>query len=236
MRNGAGRGGGFHLAARRAVCYSGGMKKTDYPVAAVLMAAGVSARYGAENKLLAPVAGRPMICHLADRLAALPFSQHLAVVRDPAAADLLRPAFTVIPNDTEDLSVRRTVRLAVEAVSPEAEGALFCVADQPLLTAETVLRLCDVFLRDPTRIVTLSWQGKRGNPVLFPRSVFPELLDLAENEAGRAVLKRHPERVTTVEAAGAFELYDVDTAAQLAALPESGVEGSGRHDKKREQP
>ena len=225
------------------------------PIAAVLMAAGISARYGAANKLLASIDGRPLILRAADAAADWPFAQRIAVVRDPQAAELLKAypegpaqqkeapsivscsstaempaaaaasessacpaAYRIVPNTGEDLSVRRTVRLALETLDRSCAGALFCVCDQPLLSAATVARICRTFLKDPTRIVTLSWQGKRGNPVLFPRSVFPEHLSLGENEAGRAVLKRRPELVTSVEAAGEEELFDIDTAQQMTEL------------------
>ena len=55
---------------------------------------------------------------------------------------------------------------------------MFCVADQPMLTRQTIVRLCGTFLSDTTKIVTLSWNGKRGNPVIFPKALFSELLSL----------------------------------------------------------
>jgi molybdenum cofactor cytidylyltransferase len=104
------------------------------------------------------------------------------------------------------------------AALPDTEGCLFCVGDQPLLTAETILKVVDAYRDDPTRIVRAAYGERQGNPALFPPSLYGELATLAEGEAGVTVIRRHPDRVRTVQAAFAEELADADTPEALEAL------------------
>ncbi|MEG1774705.1 MAG: NTP transferase domain-containing protein [Oscillospiraceae bacterium] len=126
--------------------------------------------------------------------------------------------FEVVRNDGTDDSVAHTVALGIRALPAQTAGCLFAVCDQPLLTAQTVERLRDTFLLDSSRIVSLSWQGRRGNPVIFPRALFGELAALSPGETGRSVLARHPALLVCVEADAENELADVDFREELARL------------------
>ena len=113
--------------------------------------------------------------------------------------------------------ISATVRLgAAAAEQAGADGALFAVADQPWLTRASVERVLAAFAARPDTIPALSWQGKKGNPCLFPSEFFPELSALAGDTGGGAVIKAHPDRLVLVEADSAAELLDVDTPADLA--------------------
>ena len=111
--------------------------------------------------------------------------------------------------------ISASIRLGLLAAK-DADGALFAVCDQPHLTTESILRLLNSFEKSPESIHALSWQGRRGNPVVFPRALYPELLALTGDTGGSAVLRRHPERLRLVEAASPGELEDVDRPEDLA--------------------
>jgi molybdenum cofactor cytidylyltransferase len=68
-------------------------------------------------------------------------------------------------------------------------------------------------------IVSASYRGARGHPVLFGRSVFGELAELQGDAGARLLIERSPERVAYVEVDAAMP-PDVDTVEQLAALDE----------------
>jgi molybdenum cofactor cytidylyltransferase len=61
------------------------------------------------------------------------------------------------------------------------------------------------------RIVASSYKGKRGNPVLFDVSLFPELLTVSGDEGGRSVIAHHPQDVEMVEVKETMASHDVDT-------------------------
>jgi molybdenum cofactor cytidylyltransferase len=68
-------------------------------------------------------------------------------------------------------------------------------------------------------IVAPTWQGELGNPVLWDRRFFTEMMDLHGDRGARALLERHAEYVATAPMDDDAVLRDADTAEQLAALP-----------------
>ncbi len=184
----------------------------------VLMASGYSSRFGG-NKLLADYRGMPVFARVCGAYPEGLFSSRIVVTQYQEVRDLAEKAgFRCVWNQMEDPSQAGTIRLGLaEAEKYSPDGCLFSVCDQPCLTAESVARMVKAFRESPDRIVALSWKGKRGNPVIFPRELFPELRGL-ESGGGSAVIKAYRERVMLVEAQDSRELADVDTAEQLEGL------------------
>ena len=117
-------------------------------------------------------------------------------------------------------------KLSAEKLSAEQlpDGCLFCPADQPLVTEESLHRMIKAFQKAPDRIIRLSYQGTEGSPVLFPASLFPELAALPPGTGGREVIRRHPELVTAVEAQFPEELKDADVPEALRELEGDALE------------
>lgn len=183
-------------------------------VGAVLMASGAGRRFGG-NKLLTGVEGTPLI----DRaMAALPpglFARAVLVSRyGEILARGARAGYLALPNPGAEEGISASVRLGVGALS-DMDGILFAVCDQPWLARASVEKLLAAFRAEPGRIAALGWQGRRGNPVVFPRRLFGELSALAGDIGGGAVVKRHPDLLTLVEAGSARELADVDAPEDL---------------------
>lgn len=100
------------------------------------------------------------------------------------------------------------------------DGCLFLQGDQPLLSRTSVEALIRAFWQEPQYIYRLSFDGRPGSPVLFPKQLFEELLALPRNCGGSFVIRKHPDLVRLVEAADAGELLDADTPLELKHLQE----------------
>lgn len=188
----------------------------EMKIALVLMASGAGRRFGA-NKLLQTVDGLPLVRRV---MAACPpelFAPALVVSRYPEILSLAEElGYTPIFNSGADEGISATVRLGTAAAQAAgADGALFAVADQPWITRASVERVMAAFSSHPDTIPALGWQGKKGNPCLFPREFFPELSALTGDTGGGAVIKAHRDRLRLVEAGNPAELLDVDTPADL---------------------
>ena len=188
-------------------------------IGCVIMASGLARRFGS-NKLLHDFQGEPVMCRILDTMTAVPLAARVVVTRHPEIRDLCQERqIPVVLHDLPEQS--DTVRLGVEYLMeacPEMTGCMFAASDQPCLTVASVEKLCQAFEGDPEKIWRLSWQGTVGNPVLFPKSTFAELLNLPVGKGGGAVVKKHPDLVDTVEVTDERELVDVDTPEILASL------------------
>ena len=210
--------------------------KKSLTVGCVIMASGLSRRFGA-NKLLADFCGQPMLCRAFAATATPGITARIVVTRSADIQALCKAHG--VPVLLHSLPGRNdTVRLGLSALLeqlPGLSGCMFLPGDQPLLRRETVeamaalfgsgqafpaerqketereiFRLGAVAENDPTPLV--------GSPVLFGSSFFPELLTLPENKGGNVLLKKYPARVHTACIAEPVELLDADTPAALQQL------------------
>ncbi len=184
----------------------------------VVLASGEAARFNG-NKLLASFMGEPLIKQVFN---ALPRErlQILVVTRSEEVAQLAQEnGLNALCHKEPDIS--DTVRLGLTPFS-DAQGCMFVVGDQPLLTKESINRLLDGFAENPTQIARLCFGARDGNPAVFPRQVYGQLLSLEKGQSGGVVMKRCQGRINRIPAQSPWELEDVDTREDLARLEEMG--------------
>lgn len=182
-------------------------------LACVIMASGLGRRFGS-NKLMASFRGEPMIARILEATEGV-FARRVVVTRHPEAAAWCRERGVAVR--LHDLPLRSdTVRLGTETAA-DSSGCLFCPADQPLLTGDTVKALVLCARNFPDRIWRPAADGVPGAPILFPRDLYPQLCALPEGKGGAVLAERYPERVSLLKV-DARELADADTPEALAAL------------------
>lgn len=115
----------------------------------------------------------------------------------------------VILNLHPEEGIASSMKLGLAGFS-DTDACLFSVADQPWLKAETVMKLVKLFLDSGKGIACLSENGVPGNPCIFSRKYYPELMELAGDRGGKRVMNKHPEDTAFLEAEDVRELKDVD--------------------------
>ena len=186
--------------------------------ACLIMAAGNASRFRA-NKLAAEFDGKPLIRHALEAVPPALFSRVAVVTQYPQVMALAQEfGFEAIENPHPDYGISYTIRLGTAALA-DCPAILYMVADQPLLSQDSVRRVVTAWQAQPDRIAGASHNGKRGNPNIFPREFYPELLALTEDHGGSTVIRAHPERFLPVEVAQE-QLTDVDTPQALENLQE----------------
>ena len=181
----------------------------------VVLAAGASRRFGAANKLLQPLSGKPLLCHTLEVSASLPVSQRVAVCSVETAPLAKAAGFTVLLNPQPELGQSHSLRLGLAACR-QSDGCLFLTGDQPFLSADTLLRLISAWQTQPQGIWGCEFEGRFSIPSIFPAAVYEELLSQDGDIGGREVMRAHPELVHTVPAP-LQEHFDIDTEADLLA-------------------
>lgn len=184
-------------------------------VGAVLMASGGAARFGS-NKLLHPVDGVPMIQRAFSAVPACLFEEAVVVSRYPDILELAEgQGYRPVCNPWAEEGQSASIRLGLAPLRG-MDGALFAVCDQPWLTRESVTRLLEAFSNHPGQICSLSWQGRRGSPSVFPAALFPALLSLTGDQRGGTVIQTNRNMLRLVDAGSPRELYDVDAPEDLS--------------------
>ena len=190
------------------------------PVAAVILAAGQSRRMGATNKLLATFDGEPLVRRTVQ--AAIASNANPVIVVTGHMADRVTAALAGLDVEishnrdyADGLATSLTAGLA--AVPANTSGALVMLADMPGVSGGVIDKLIAAFSPGQGRAIVLpTAAGKRGNPVLWSRAYFPELMALSGDTGARHLLAEHDDAVTTVEI-GAAVAVDVDTPEALKA-------------------
>ncbi len=183
-------------------------------IGCICMAAGQSERFGS-NKLFEAYKGKSLIERALAVIPAQEFYRVVIVTQYPQIADLAAQAGYVLCLNTQpELGLSHTIALGMEALS-DADAILFLVADQPLLKKESVCRALLLFKSHPEHIVAMSHEKRRGNPCVFPKAYFPELLALTGDHGGRSVIEQHEGALLLCEVADEKELLDIDTPEQL---------------------
>ena len=158
-------------------------------VAAIVLAAGRSSRMGGANKLLTEIEGLPMVARAVE--AALASRARPVIVVTGHDSARLRAAIgdrpvTVIENPAFASGMASSLKAGITALPAEIDGALVCLADMPRVGPQTLDRLIAAFNPLEGRAICVpSWDGKRGNPVLWAKRFFPEMASLA-GDTGRA--------------------------------------------------
>jgi len=95
--------------------------------------------------------------------------------------------------------------------SANVDSVLILLGDQPLITPQSIDALITAWRISGKRIMAPLYAGKRGNPLIFDASLFPELMAVTGDEGGRSVVERQKQELATIELGDAIANYDVDT-------------------------
>ncbi|BDV33307.1 nucleotidyltransferase family protein [Methylocystis iwaonis] len=193
-------------------------------VAAIILAAGRGARFGAdENKLLAPLDGQPLLRHVAETALASRACRVVVVTgheqREVAAALAGLPV-SYAHNMDFSSGLASSLRIGL-AAADQVDGALILLGDMPDVSAPVLDALITAFEATPhCAAVVPVCHGERGNPVLLARGLFPQLAQLRGDEGARRLLRR-VDGVVELSIDDARILADVDTPADLVRLTRS---------------
>ena len=182
-------------------------------VAAIVLAAGESQRFGQPKQLL-PVGGKTMLQHVVDIALDSPLEQVIVVLGCRAAeirASIAGRPVQVVVNEKWKSGLSSSVRTGLSAVKPEVDAAVFVLADQPGVTAEIIAKLAERYQETRASIVVPTQRGQRGNPVLFARSLFAELMAVKGDQGGRRLIAEYVDELEEVEVQTEAIFMDIDT-------------------------
>ncbi|MFM9940165.1 MAG: NTP transferase domain-containing protein [Hyphomicrobiaceae bacterium] len=191
-------------------------------IAALVLAAGRSTRFGDANKLTADVGGLPMVRRTVANILHSRARPVIAVTghqREAVGAALAGLDVRLVHNPDFAQGLSTSLKAGLAALPDGIDGVMVCLGDMPAVTAEHIDRLISGFApKEGRAIVVPVHQGKRGNPVLFAASFIAEMRDAAGDIGAKHVIGHYADAVAEVDLGSDAIFLDIDTQEALARM------------------
>lgn len=154
-------------------------------LAIIILAAGNSARFGAANKLLAQLGGRPMIDHVLGLGEG--FEHRFAVVQDgPVRVHAMKAGFSPVINPRPDLGQGGSIALGAKAaLDSGVDTALFVLGDMPFVTRDYI---AEFMAASASETMASIFGGQFMPPMIFAKADLVRLADLQLGAKGKDIL------------------------------------------------
>jgi molybdenum cofactor cytidylyltransferase len=182
----------------------------------IVLAAGQSRRMGRPKALL-PFGRETFLGHIISVLKCCDLEQVTVVLGADAetikeSVDLSK--VTVAVNEDYKRGQLSSLIVGLNTAPVQAKAVLVCLVDMPFITDRTVKSIVLAFREQDVPIVIPVFEGRRGHPVLFGKSVFDELQHAPLDEGARHVVHAEPGRVLEVEVPDEGILMTINTPEQ----------------------
>ncbi len=194
------------------------------PTAGIILAAGMSTRFG-DPKQLQKLKDRYLLDWVLDAALSsqlegliLVLGHHFEAIRKTLAGSLHHPRLQVVFNPRFAKGQSESLRTGLAQVKSDFPSVMFLLGDQPLMNGKVIDLLLDRFWASPQDICVPVCQGQRRNPAIFSRVFFDRLMAIEGDRGARKLIRAHPASVLAVEIDDPVCFSDVDTEKDLADL------------------
>lgn len=213
--------GGVLAEKRSQRAFAGEPATSRRRIDALVLAAGASSRMKGQQKLLAKIDGRPLVRRAVEAAIESGVASVTVVVGhrgDEVTAALTDLDVKFVDNQHYATGLSSSVRAGVQSLDAETDGVVILLGDMPEITSKIVTAVIDGFDPDLGRhIVVPTFDGKAGNPVLWSRRYFPDLISLDGDMGAREMIRANTDSIAWVKTGPAVTI-DVDTPEALAAI------------------
>lgn len=183
----------------------------------IIMASGFSKRMG-KNKLLMKIDNTSMIRRVAKEVSYSKIEDIVLVYSDEnvknEVVDLpINTSFNNSPESGQSMSIK----IGLNSYEKEYDGYMFFVGDQPFIDSSTINNIINIFNENKNYIVIPEYNGKKGNPVIFPKYLKNQLLDINGDKGGRIVIEQC-EKINKVAIKDIRCGIDIDTVDEFKLL------------------
>ncbi|MGM0688182.1 MAG: selenium cofactor biosynthesis protein YqeC [Bacillota bacterium] len=182
-------------------------------ISCIVLAAGVSKRMGFD-KLALPFKNNTILENTLEQIKKSGIKDIIIVVRpgSPWLEKLKKGPYKLIENPLYSTGMASSLKAGLNAVDYKTQGVLIALADQPFVTPAIYKKLINNY-RNKLKLFTCpTYQGKRGNPTLSDRRIWPDLVSISGDCGGRVLIdKMDEDEIDRVETERPEVLFDIDT-------------------------
>jgi molybdenum cofactor cytidylyltransferase len=170
-------------------------------ISGLVLGAGASSRFGQPKQLL-PLRGTTLLGWVVNQAERATELDEVIVVLG-RAADEIRDKVVfgnakVVENPVFVEGCASSYRVGIGALDPRSDAIIILLGDQPGIDPETINHLADEWRRSDAQIALASYQGRKGHPMLFAKSLFDKLVGLHGDKAAWKIVDANPDLVRVV--------------------------------------
>jgi molybdenum cofactor cytidylyltransferase len=191
-------------------------------ITAVILAAGESRRIGQPKPFL-KLGDKTFVKVILERLRAAG-AHSVVVVFNHAHRDQLQALSlsdcNCLLNTRPNLGQLYSLQLALRSLPASCPAILLCLVDHPSVRIETYRLLIEQSAEWPQKILTPTFQGRKGHPVVFPKLLFKNLLNVPLGLGAQQVVQEHPDMVLLLPVRDEGVVLDIDTPQEYLRIKE----------------
>jgi molybdenum cofactor cytidylyltransferase len=194
------------------------------PTAGIILAAGMSTRFGqlkqllkvGDSTILSMVINATLKSDL-DKVV-LVLGHQSESIRACLAQTLSDSRLRMVVNPLYQEGMSTSLQRGLSEVKDEFQSIMIFMGDQPLLTSETINTILRRFRASDKDICVPVHEGKRGLPVCFSRRFYDEILEVRGDQGAREVIRNNPKDVLAIEINEPDCFLDIDNAGDFERL------------------
>lgn len=192
-------------------------------ISAIVVAAGLSSRMGAVNKLLLPYRTGTIISTTVQQIIDAGAGEVIVVTgheHEAVAAALAGMNVSIAYNKDHASGLTSSIQTGV--AHAKGTGFLLCLGDMVRIEATEYRRIIDAFLQaveqDPACICVPRYRGQKGNPVLFSVHYRQQICENKFMDGCREIVAANREHIAWIDMPSDHIVTDMDTPEDYQAI------------------
>jgi molybdenum cofactor cytidylyltransferase len=117
----------------------------------------------------------------------------------------------IVINENFNIGQTSSLKVGVNALPFDLDGFLLFLVDMPFVEISTIRRIASLWQGQDKPIAVPVYEGKKGHPVIFGKSIIQEIKDLKDGEPAHNIIRKKPSRILEVEVKDSFVIMKMNT-------------------------
>ena len=183
----------------------------------IILAAGLSKRYGLKNKLTQHINNKPIINCLMDKLLSIYDTSELLIVTGYEHETIINlinnSGIECIYNNDYKKGIGTSISAGIRELDKTIRGVMIIPADMPIISTKDLIKLQNKFIElNCSKVIFPKYKSQFGNPVILPKKYF-NILEGLKGDFGAKSLINKTDIITVNTDIGT--IFDIDTVSNL---------------------